>query len=523
MYLFGLTVNKALTEVKGWKQMTKRVTPLDQQDADGPFLEHVAALQQIVHQTAPLRWQDGFPLGNGDFGVMLWGNGHPLALTLDKSDLWDLRIKGDLFDHPDYNYAGLRRLVTEQKEDVVEEVFMQRMLRNNPPMGPCKISIGRAELNLASTSTYCCRLNLGTAMVTGTIDSEHDRHELTVFVHHDRNVCCLRLTAMPVDARVNLLPLAEINDGLAQRGFPPAQMSEECPLITFVQVIPEGVSYAVVWNPVGSDIMLAVESAATADEARARAINTWREASALGFEALRESHEHAWTEFWSASAICLPERDMEFLWYYGVYLLGSSARRGSIPPGLQGVWAMDGVLPPWEGDFHANIDLEETLWPACASGHLDLLDCWCDHMRASQPRMQAFTRRFFGSEGTFWPCGILAYGRLCLHAWSTVQFAWSSGAFLGSLLWLRWRYSLDKQWLRDIGYPLIAEIFKFYRANLQREADGKLHVPLSSNPEYKGNTLAAWAKDPNIDLALIRRCCDWVIDMEAAIGCDGAH
>ena len=32
----------------------------------------------IRHQAAPLIWQDGFPVGNGFLGAMIWGDGDPL-------------------------------------------------------------------------------------------------------------------------------------------------------------------------------------------------------------------------------------------------------------------------------------------------------------------------------------------------------------------------------------------------------------------------------------------------------------
>lgn len=82
-------------------------------------------------------------------------------------------------------------------------------------------------------------------------------------------------------------------------------------------------------------------------------------------------------------------------------------------------------------------------------------------------------------------------------------------------------YSMDRQWLAETGYPVVAEIFKFYRANLREEADGRLHIPISSSPECRGSKPEAWGEDPNIDIALIRRTCDWVVEMEEALGKSG--
>ena len=113
------------------------------------------------------------------------------------------------------------------------------------------------------------------------------------------------------------------------------------------------------------------------------------------------------------------------------------------PPGLQGVWPMDGVIPPWRGDYHADMNVQETFWPAFASGHLELADSWCDLMRESLPAAQEYTRRFFGTEGSFWACCTLP-GYTVVPCWHTVQFGWSHSGWLGWLVWLRWRYSMDR-------------------------------------------------------------------------------
>ena len=125
---------------------------------------------------------------------MLWGDGQtPLCLTLDRADLWDLRHDGAYQDDPNFNYAGLRRLSAEGRFDEVFEVFEGSHLRHNP-IGPTKISIGRAELALAEPLTYECGLDLGTATVEGVLRTAAGEHGLLAFVCHDRNVICLRVT-----------------------------------------------------------------------------------------------------------------------------------------------------------------------------------------------------------------------------------------------------------------------------------------------------------------------------------------
>ena len=479
-------------------------------------LFRIVSKHNIIRKTAPLKWQDGFPLGNGDMGVMMWGNGNPLAFTLDKSDLWDLRCNTEHMKHPDFNYAGLQRLVAEQRFSEVDEIFEKRQRRNNP-IGPTKISIGRAELGIGGATQYNCALNLSTATVEGTIQTAAGRHRVQCFVLRNQNVFCLRVTSLPSDIKMQSVPLAKMNASLAKLNHPKPHLKKDGEQRILIQHITDQLFYAVVWNQSGPDFFLTVETAESAEEAVARAKSTWKKVVAKGFDCLHREHLKAWDTFWSGAEICLPEQRIEFLWYYGLYLLASSSRPETLPPGLQGLWAMDGVLPPWWGDYHADINVQETFWPACASGHLELLDSWCNYMKDCIKPAQKFTHHFFGTKGTFWICTSFPRYTIC-PCWHTVQFAWSNSGWLGWLVWLRWRYSMDVAWLAETGYPIITEIFRFFQANLKEEEDGYLHIPLSNSPEYQGNTPTAWCKDPNIDIALIRRCCDWVIEMGKALG-----
>ncbi|MBU0714440.1 MAG: glycoside hydrolase family 95 protein [Verrucomicrobia bacterium] len=483
----------------------------------------------IAHQSPPLIWQDGLPLGNGLFGVMLWGDGNPLKMTLDCADLWDSRMDDSFWQHPDYNYANLRKLIKEGKYDEALAIFGDRGLKENA-VTPTKLSIGRAELCLGEVREYEMRLDIDRAIVEGCLQTANGNHDVVGFVHRTRDVFCLRTKNAPATAELRLKPLGEVCESMAKLGHPPARQKSDGPRRFYSQEIPGGPCYALIWNAQGPDYFMAIACAAGIEAAEEKALAAWLDAERAGFDALRREHEAAWRDFWSRSAVYLPEPTMEILWFYGVYLLGSSARPGAMPPGLQGVWTMDGVIPPWRGDYHLDLNVQETFWPACASGHLELLDTWCDYMKACLPRARAFTRKVFGTEGTYWPGEIMGtfYKFFPTGVWYPLMaFAWSHSGWTGWLAWLRWRYSQDITWLRATGYPIIADIFRFYHGNLILETDGYLieeqdgclHVPLSTSPEYG----LFWpeksiAKDPNIDLALIRKCCDWIIEMEAALG-----
>ena len=464
-------------------------------------------------------WQDGFPAGNGFLGAMIWGDGAPLRFTLDCAELWDSRTDDSFWRNPEYNYANLCRLIAAKRYDEAAGIFGIGYDKTNT-LTPTKISIGRIECAIGKPLEYTCALDIDRAVAEGQLLTETDPVRWTAFVHRTRNLLCLRVAGAPAAPKWIFHPLAEVCPDMAKLNHPPAQRRQDGHLCVFAQAIPDGVCYAVAWSSRGPDFFLAVECAADVETAGRKAAATWQAAAQAGFDRLREEHEQAWREFWAVSAVYLPEPDLEFMWYYGVYLLGSSARRGAMPPGLQGLWAMDGVIPPWNGDYHLDMNVQETFWPAYASGHLDLADCWCDYLFDCIAPARTYTRKLFGTEGTFWPSVSMGkYKFPSSSIWYSMSIAWSHTGWLAWMVWLRWRYSLDRDWLVRTGYPILSEMFKFFRDNLVEESDGCLHVPLSGSPEYHGHSpTESLCKDPSIDLALIRRCCDWLLEMEEALG-----
>ncbi|MBN2449296.1 MAG: glycoside hydrolase N-terminal domain-containing protein, partial [Lentisphaeria bacterium] len=281
----------------------------------------------FTQRRAPRRWHEGFPVGNGVLGAMLWGDGSPLCITLDHADLWDLRVDAAALDDPRFTAAELRRLVAAGLHDEAVEVFDKRFRRENP-VTPTKIHIGRAELRLGPASTYECSLDLDAAVVTGTLVSPERRHALEAFVHKERPLFCLRLTNTASDTVFVVRPLIDLSSETARLGHPAPVFGTNGECRSMTCRIPEGPAYAVAWTRYGDDHFLAAEIAPTPEQAVSLALAVLAEARDVGYTRLRGEHVAAWGRFWDRSSVVLPEPRMEFLWYYGLYLLAASASRG---------------------------------------------------------------------------------------------------------------------------------------------------------------------------------------------------
>jgi len=70
-----------------------------------------------LHYTSPAEvWDEALPLGNGLLGALVWGNGAPLKISLDRTDLWDLRPVPEFFSE-EYSYATMREWVKDDPPD----------------------------------------------------------------------------------------------------------------------------------------------------------------------------------------------------------------------------------------------------------------------------------------------------------------------------------------------------------------------------------------------------------------------
>jgi len=97
-----------------------------------------------LHYTDPARvWDEALPLGNGLLGALVWGDGKPLRISLDRTDLWDLRPVPE-FHTEEYSYATMRQWVREGRIKDLHRLYDQPY--GHP--GPTKIPAGRIELTL---------------------------------------------------------------------------------------------------------------------------------------------------------------------------------------------------------------------------------------------------------------------------------------------------------------------------------------------------------------------------------------
>lgn len=482
----------------------------------------------LIWERPPLRWLDGLPLANGDIGAMIWGDGAPLRFTLDKYDAWETREH--ILADDDLTYARLREMVEQkQEQEVVQALTTRRLYRDESDElkkpYPTRLPMPRLELDFGGPLEWQqARLNLRRA--TATLEARRNQKpiRLSAYTHAQRNLLVIQIEGVPaedINVRLRFDHLNEHARNLLKKwGYPEPEIVAEPNRGSLHLTAPTGYEYAVCWNKTIADggqsctILLTLTSSHDAADPLAAGRELVEQAAAQGPDIV--GHQQWWSQYWQRSYLAIPDARLESLYYIEMYKLGCSSRPGKWPVTLQGLWTCDGVMPPWSGDYHLDMNVQESYWPIYAANRLELGEPLYRVFNACIPRWKKQCEQFFKFEGIWAGCAIGPRGER-VYGYTGVEFWPGNTAWLAHLYWLHWQYSQDRQFLREQALPIIRQSFLTYANLLEKGDDDRLHVPLSYSPEYHEGSFASFVRNPTVDLALIRWLGRAIIEANAAL------
>jgi len=171
---------------------------------------------------------------------------------------------------------------------------------------------------------------------------------------------------------------------------------------------------------------------------------------------------------------------------YARYLMMASARPGTLPPSLQGIWS-ENLTPVWHAGYWLNLNEQMNYWPVeafnlaeCHTALFDLMDMLVE------PGTRA-ARASYGARG--WAVHLMtdAYG--FAEPGYGAHGGWPmSTAWLCRHLWEHYLHSGDESFLAERAYPLIKGAARFLLDFLVEAPEGtplagKLVANPSQSPE----------------------------------------
>jgi len=475
----------------------------------------------ISYSEPALSSDEGLPLANGLMGALIWGDGQPLFISLDRTDLWDLRPVPE-YAGPDYHWDRVAALHQAGEHDALSALLEAPYRRP----APTKIPAGRIELMLPGGFAGAS-LDLATAIA----DVRVGEAKVTVRVDAEQRAGLIAVEGAPLEARLvapafghapadePTAPMFDASVGnVWDLGYPPPSWHREQGVEAFLQTGWDGFRFAIALVSDGYRAAWSIATKADADDPLHHAIETAR--SVLADIGGAERHCAWWRRYWQRTAVELPDSVLANAYHRDLYKFGAAARRDAPPVALQGPWTVDnGRLPPWKGDYHHDLNTQLSYWPAYSGNRLDAGLGFLDWLWDTRDACREWTRRFYGVDGLNVPMTADLANRQ-IGGWRQYTHSVATSAWLAHHFWLHWRYSDDEAFLRDRAYPWVREVAVFIDAiSTARDEVGHRRVALSSSPEINDNRPEAWfATLTNYDNACFRMALGAAASMADAMG-----
>lgn len=469
----------------------------------------------LAFKSLPKQWDEAIPLGNGWLGALVWQKEERLRISLDRADLWDMRpMKG--LHRKEFSFQWVVQQVKKRDYQPVQQYFD---VPYDTEPGPTKIPGAALEFNSKGWGTVLeSRLSLGNARCEvrwsgGT--------RMTTFVSASKPYGWFRFENIPADFEPQLIApryegaiISSGNpvggDDLARLGYKQGIVKRQGNSMTYRQEGWGGFSYTVSisWKRIGASVVEGVWSISAQHKdspvsPTARSITA--NALKLSFAANLKSHAGWWKNFWEKSSIQLPDKVLEKQWYLEQYKFGSVARSDAPPISLQAIWTADnGRIPPWKGDFHHDLNTQLSYWPACSANHLQEAMGYINHLEKNKENYLRYTQTYFGFDGLAVP-GVTTLDGTEMGGWIQYSLSPTVSSWLAQHYYLQWRYSMDRDFLKNKAYPWIKQTAVLLENLTHKDASGFRKLEISASPEINDNSLEAWfPENTNYDLALMK-------------------
>ncbi len=474
-------------------------------------------------------WDEAIPLGDGMLGALIWEKDKKLRFSLDRADLWDLRPMENL-DKPEWKFSWVREQWEKKSYSKVQQMFDAPYDRNP---APSKIPGGALEFDISSLGeVQSAGLSLDNALCRV---NWKNGATLETFVCADNTVGWFRIKAPgPGLFPEFLAPAYNIagdtaadnshsGQDLRLLGYPEGRIVKENNSITYDQQGWGGFQYqvSVRWKKQGNmtEGCWSISSEFPGREKQASAKDQTLSAMVVGYHEAYINHCRWWNNFWSQSAISLPDSVLNKQWYLEMYKLGAATGNGAPPISLQAVWTADnGKLPPWKGDFHNDLNTQLSYWPAYSSNHMTQERGFIDWLEKNRPAFEEYTKQYFQVPGLNVP-GVATLTGMPMGGWIQYSFGPTVSAWLGHHFYLRWRYTMDREFLENEAWPWIKAVAEYIDALSVTDKNGLKRLPLSSSPEIFDNSREAWFSEmTNFDLGLVRWTFAKAAELAAELG-----
>ena len=481
----------------------------------GAVLALAVALQLTA---APVEWEfprlgschEGMAFSDGVTGVLVWGGGDEIRLTIGRADLWDHR--GGYEWTAAQSYTNIVAAVESGDTERLMALFKKETPKGQP-RNPYMLPLGRVVLKIPGATLTRGELDpfTGTAWIDfATAAGATNRVEIAM-AKSGGGVFAMKFPK-GVDYSAKTVPVTDFpvyDEKLKPLGFEKARVFDTQDGFGGLRwKLPADEGVWLSWC--AKDGAVAVKTGRGVDK---------EFGEVHPFDAVAAASRAHWAKFWAEGArVKVPDAQIQRIFDYGMYRFGAMTDPDGVPAGLQGPWLEDDRLVPWNGDYHFNINVQECYSPAYRGGHFAHLKPLFKMVLSWRPRLRENARRFVGIEdGYTLPHSVDDRG-VCIGGFWTGTIDHGSTAWVAAMMMRYYRYSRDLDFLRDSAYDFMKGAMNVYLA-MMVEDGGRLALPLGPSPEWGGShAKGSVGRNPSFQLAAAHRLARDLVEAAAALG-----
>ncbi|CCK24930.1 carbohydrate binding family 6 [Streptomyces davaonensis JCM 4913] len=240
-----------------------------------------------------------------------------------------------------------------------------------------------------------------------------------------------------------------------------------------------------------------------------------------GYASTLSKYKDFWHAFWAKSFVQYSglggDADyLENVYYLSTYMIAAGGY-GSYPAHfINGVFRATQDNTKWSNAYWY-WNQRDVYLSFLASNHTDLIDRHNNLYHRNYAALKSYTQSRYGVDGLWVPetMGWDGNARGTVGSDYTKNIL-STGYEAAYSMYMRYRYTHDSAYLRDVAYPFMRETAKFYSAMLTRDpATGQYHMANSHSHETYWNV-----QDAITDLAAVRSMFPLAIQASEELGVD---
>lgn len=491
-------------------------------------------------------WNEALPVGNGRLGAMVFGGVASERLQLNEETVWT--GKDADFINPGARAAlpEVRALLFAGKYAEAQKLAQEKMMGDKTVPSSYQ-TLGDLQLNFdtltQNATEYRRELDIETAVAKVTYRAGNVNFTREVFSSASDRALVVRLTADKPGALSFTLNLSRPGNKAKLDLFGDEIIMSEhvsdgvgVKMVARLKVLLDGGTLRAVDRGMQVEKANAVTLLFTAatdyrgENPTTTTADQLAAAAKKNYEALKQAHIADYQQYFKRVDLHLGTTDavyfstdsrliamqngnvdpqlVELYYQFGRYLLISSSRPGSLPANLQGVWA-DGLTPPWGADYHININIQMNYWPAEVTNLSEMHMPFLTFLDALRPDARKTAKDMYGIKGavahfTTDPWHFTeTYGQTQWAMWP-MGLAWSA-----QHLWEHYLFTEDKEYLKELAYPVMQEAAEFCANWLVENPETKQLVSGPSiSPENTFKTrngeVATMVMGPTMDHMIIR-------------------